>query len=335
MILNKHVSFWGLLSIYVVVLFITFDQFEYSFLILSILIVGLGGWLYGIRKGYLVMSIIVLINTLVLSIVSGHFYDIIQAWNPIALNLGIILVLITGTIRESKDKLDELQESLESRITEATKELSLLAAQLIENDEQDRIQIGQDLHDGVGQYLTGLLLHNDSLVLKLRMENREEAVVAEQITYKIQENIQTVRKLSRSLLPIQFIETNLDIALREMVAYFNETSNVTFTVQYHEVDSELPASTIQHLYRILHEAMCQIIFNSKSASIEIDVKISHNDFYILIKGQSTMHNLNTPFDLISTVMTYRAKAIASSLTFQTHSNNTFQLECSSLPSEIL
>jgi len=327
-VFNKHVILALALIAYTTLFIATFDRFYDSVMISSIALIGLCGWFYDPRVGMLLIIPYILLNTAILFIVSGRPCDILLTYNPLGIILAMIVVIAAGRLKKSDDELESLQSSLESRVAEATTELDNLARQLIENDEQERILIGQDLHDGVGQYLTCMLLHCEALSLSLRKEERSEAGLAEWMTRRIQNNIQTVRQLSRSLLPIHLTETSLATALEEMTAYFNDVSPAILSLKCSGNGLNIPVPAAQHLHRITHEAIYRTIFKYKATHVDIKLTTRNHDCRIQINGNGIPRNLLPFSDLVSEVMKYRIRAIGGTQTLTDTTKGGFRLKCS-------
>lgn len=314
-------------SIYAAAFIATFDELHDSVQIFSVALIGLCGWLYGIRIGLFSTLPVVLLNTAILYLVSGESCDILPTYNPEGIIIAMIAGLLAGSMRESQDKLNKLRDNFADRVDEATAELDELAQRLIENDEQERVRIGQDLHDGVGQYLTCMLLHSEALSLRLREAGRIEADLADWMTRRVQSNIQTVRQLSRSLLPIQFTETNLETALDEMVAYFNNVSSAEVRLTCRGNSEKIPIPTAQHLYRIAHETVYRAIYKHKATSLDIKLITGRSNCQTRIKGRIS-RQISSSLDLISEVMKYRIKAIGGKQTCVALAKSGFRLKCS-------
>ncbi|RKX42478.1 MAG: hypothetical protein DRP64_09770 [Verrucomicrobia bacterium] len=328
MAFNKHVFLTLATTVYTVAFIATFDELRHSVMISSMALVGLCGWFYGLRTGLLSIIPCLLLNTAILFFVSGQPCDILQTYNPLGIILCIITACAAGSLKESYEELSAAQSSLALHVDEATSELDNLARQLIENDEQERIQIGQDLHDGVGQYLTSMLLHCEALSLKLREAKRVEADLAEWMTRRIHTNIQTVRQLSRSLLPIQFTETTLETALDEMAAYFNDVSTANIRLKGRGNSSDIPISTAQHLYRVMHEATFRAIYEQKARKVDIKLVTGRHHCRIRVKGSEISRQSPFSSGSISEVMKYRIRAIGGKLAFTELAKGRFRLECS-------
>jgi signal transduction histidine kinase len=315
-------------GIYAVAFAATFDTLYVSILILCVALVGLFGWIYGTKIGLLSIIPFILLNTAILFLVSGEAEDILLTYNPTAIILSVIIVFATGFMCKSQEKLNQLETNLSKCVDEATSELDALTQRLIDDDEKERIRLGQDLHDGVGQYLTGMLLHSEALSGKLKQAHRSEADLAERMTQRIRNTMQLVRRLSRSQLPIQLPETRLEAALEEMISYFDDISAADFRLEHTGDSSNLPAATAQHLHRIANEAISRAIYKYKAKNVDIRLVTRKRGFVMNIEATRMAKQVPTASELVSKVMEYRARAIFGTFIFTLSPEDGFQLECS-------
>lgn len=326
---NKHVYASLATGIYITLCIATFDALYDSAQIMSVALVGLFGWLYGSRIGLLLIVPIILLNTVVFLFVSDDIHDILLTYNLAGIIPAIAITLVTGFIHDSNEKLERTKASLSDRVKEATAELEQFTQQLIQRDEEERIRIGRDLHDGVGQWLTGMLLQSESLSLKLKEVEHSETALAEKMTERIRTSMQVIRKLSRSQLPIQPSQMSIETALEEMAAYFKEISSAKISLKRSGNSRDLPIDTIQHLYRIAQEAIHCAIYECRASLMEVTFTAWENTWRMAITATKLRSPDHAPTCLSSSVMKYRVKLIGGILTGKPLPEGGFHLECAS------
>ena len=96
-----------------------------------------------------------------------------------------------------------------------------LEREILDISERERLRIGYDLHDGLGQELSGTAML--SVALAQRLANVDSApsataaaADAEQIADLIHESIQHTRELARGLCPLDMDEEGLPAAIRQL-----------------------------------------------------------------------------------------------------------------------
>jgi signal transduction histidine kinase len=170
-----------------------------------------------------------------------------------------------------------LEGQVRQRTTALTKEMAereRLERELLEISEREQRRIGQDLHDGLCQHLTGATLAGQVLEEKLAALNLSEATDANKVVEIIEEGINLSRSLAKGLYPVEMEADGLMLALEE----FATTSGELFKVSCHfECDSPVlihDPATAGHLYRIAQEAVGNAIKHGKARKILIRLDVS-------------------------------------------------------------
>ena len=129
-----------------------------------------------------------------------------------------------------------------------------LESMVAEASEAERRRVGRDLHDTLGQSLTGLGYLVGGLSEKLAATSPQDTAVAKQIIETVKEAVGQVRALSRGLDPIGLEADGLANALGELACTFRATSGVSCEFRC-DCPVSLEAFTATHLYRIAQEAL--------------------------------------------------------------------------------
>ena len=145
----------------------------------------------------------------------------------------------------------------------------LLEQEVLETSERERQRIAHDLHDDLGQQLTGIALLGRSLAARLAERGVAEAAEATELTELVRQATGQSMALARGLDPLTEHGTDLPDAL-DALARRGETM---FSVRCHldrsgEV-SGLPASVGVHLYRIAQEALTNAVKHGKASDVRI------------------------------------------------------------------
>ena len=121
--------------------------------------------------------------------------------------------------------------------------------------EQERRRIGQDLHDGLGQMLTGIGLLSQNLAQRLANRDLPEADDASEITELLREADQQARDLAHGLTPVDLEASGLGAALTRIATSAERLFDVECTVNEVGVTHIRNSTTAAHLYRIAQEAV--------------------------------------------------------------------------------
>jgi PAS domain S-box-containing protein len=164
------------------------------------------------------------------------------------------------------------------------KELERDAVQreVLEIAAREQRQIGQELHDGVGQELTGLGLMAQSLAQRLP-EAAAEKRVALRLLAGLDRVHQQVRVLSRGLIPVHVESRGLVAALDDLAAQTAEASGVSVTAECPEWVGLPDHATATQLFRIAQEAVSNAVRHGRPRHIRISLLAEPNGLRLRIK----------------------------------------------------
>ncbi len=141
--------------------------------------------------------------------------------------------------------------------------------------EEERRRIGQDLHDGLGQMLTGTSLIARGLARKLHALGIDASEDANEVVELIKEADAYARTITRGLVPVEFATHGLDDALERLASNSARLFSITCTFgargKVGSDDEVLPPDVSPHLFRIAQEAISNAAFHGKASTVTISL----------------------------------------------------------------
>jgi PAS domain S-box-containing protein len=190
-----------------------------------------------------------------------------------------------------------------------------LEKQILEISDQERERIGQDLHDGLCQLLSGIKFKTTLLEQKLQPKAPAEAVDARAIEALLNGAIQQARNIARGLHPVDLEARGLMSALEELTASVANVYGLTCHCDFQQpvlVHDHLAAT---HLYRIAQEAINNAIRHGRAS--RISVRLSGRKQNLVLRIQDNGSGFHQPPNRKSGMglhlMSYRARAIGASV----------------------
>lgn len=192
-------------------------------------------------------------------------------------------------------------------------------------DEQRRI--AQDLHDGVGQQLTGLSMMAD--VLK-RLSAQEDsaaesetiAEIAAEIAGGLSETLSQVRSLARGLYPVEIDPDGLSSALEELCRNSARVYNVDIQLTESAATSFSDSQTPTQLYRIAQEAIANAVRHGQPEKISVSLSREADRLCLQISndGHPIPEATKRTAGLGLRSMNYRARMIGATLEITSSAN---------------
>ena len=144
-----------------------------------------------------------------------------------------------------------------------------LEQEVLEISEREQQRIGQDLHDGLGQHLTGTGLLAHMLHQKLASKSLPEAAEAAKIMRLVKQATAQTRALARGLHPLNLEAGGLTEALQELTTIVQECSNISCRFETVKGVTVHDNGKAMHLYRIAQEAVNNSLKHSRANRIDI------------------------------------------------------------------
>jgi len=144
-----------------------------------------------------------------------------------------------------------------------------------ETVETERSRFAMDLHDSLGQELTGAYLLAQQLAEALKGSDGDLKETADQLVAVHRQVARTLRQLVSDLQPGGFLDEGLDIALGGFASSVDAISEIRCSFHSHGRGIKVrnrPAAL--HLYRIAQEATSNALKHSGAKNIEIRLEAS-------------------------------------------------------------
>jgi len=245
--------------------------------------------------------------------------------------------------KKSEEELRRAHEDLEARVQERTaalraanqklqnviEERKRLENELLEIAENERRRIGFDLHDDLGQKLTGVSLMAKGLHKKLSREQHPSTADAHRIESLLEEISTHTHNLARQFSFLDLQGDDLSGVLKGLAANVKKMFEIgcAFTVKGRI--PELPQNTTAQLYKICQEAVSNSIKHGKARQVSICLACTGDDLLLTIKNDGKPFSQPTaPKNRMGLrIMNYRASMIGAEFKIQALDKNGTIVSC--------
>jgi PAS domain S-box-containing protein len=197
-----------------------------------------------------------------------------------------------GFTDEEINLLDAVTERI-NRIVEQNEsqmQLRRLEREIINISESERQSIGHDLHDGLGQLLTGISFMIKSVESKIKTSGTGEIKEMTEVRDLVKEATVHCRQLSRGLSPITIESDSLNRALDQLASSTREVFNISCELSISKGINISDAFVTTQLYRIAQEAVNNCVKHSCAASIMISLVNDEDGIHLIIKDDGVGFN---------------------------------------------
>ncbi|RCR65586.1 ATP-binding protein [Larkinella punicea] len=167
-------------------------------------------------------------------------------------------------VKTQRELLRATEEKYRLQIAEET----VRSAGLLEGQEEERRRFARELHDGIGQMLTGLKLHAEKLKV-IPFPEPKHRQRFEELCELIYDVIQTTRQTSHNLMPSVLGDFGLGATLQLLAEQTTRSSGIEVIFEGDRDESRLPPAVEIGLYRIAQEALNNAIKHAQAQKIRI------------------------------------------------------------------
>lgn len=175
---------------------------------------------------------------------------------------------LTAVLRDATER-----RRAEAELRLANSQLRELSASLQSVREEERKRISRELHDDLGQQLTGLKLSLSWLGSRLKDGKSASAEDVDEMRYQLDTAIGSVRRLATELRPRALDDVDFGEALTEQTAEFFKHSGIQIALDLQGADQVQDDALATALYRIVQEALTNVVRHA--AATQVDVSLRH------------------------------------------------------------
>jgi PAS domain S-box-containing protein len=189
-----------------------------------------------------------------------------------------------------------------------------LEAAVLDAVGQEQRRFATDLHDGLGQELTGLAYLLSALAHEARQRSGPQDSELERAYDVAKRALQSSKTIARGLSPIGATEGGLIRAVGDLIARLRGPQNPALEFAVVEVAPlQIGPAVADHLYRIAQEALSNALKHSQAATIKVtlDIEVDQVRLEICDDGRGVPSPDTDPAGLGLRTMQYRASMIGA------------------------
>ena len=178
---------------------------------------------------------------------------------------------IQGIVCVAQDNTE--RKRAEEVLKRSERELRLLSSKILSAQEGERKRLAQELHDGIGQSLTGIKFFVERSLKKMKDETEAvNKLELEPVVPMIQGTIEETRKIAMGLRPSSLD----DLGITETIFWFCEQfqeiySDIHVDLQIEVDDDQLPDDVKTAIFRIVQEALNNVTKHSKADLVRLNL----------------------------------------------------------------
>jgi signal transduction histidine kinase len=173
----------------------------------------------------------------------------------------------------------------EEMLRKSARELRLLSSRILEAQESERKRVARELHDGIGQALTGIKFALENGVRRLKETGRTPHFkLLDDIIPLIQATVDETRRIAMGLRP----STLDDIGISETIYWFcqqfeNIYKNIRILKLIEVEEDQIPETVKTVIFRVLQESLNNVAKHSGADRVQLRLQQQGNTIKLLVE----------------------------------------------------
>jgi len=172
---------------------------------------------------------------------------------------------------------------LEAIIEERTAALSELSNHLQQVREDEKSKLARDIHDELGGILVSAKMDVAWVEERMRKRDADAAAKLERALQALDDGVQIKRRIIEELRPTMLDNLGLAAAIDWQVHEICDRAGLGCTVATPSDDSSIPPHVSIALYRILQEALTNILKYAQAKSVNVDLGVTSDTVSLLVE----------------------------------------------------
>lgn len=189
-----------------------------------------------------------------------------------------------------RDVSEHRQSEVELR--EVNRQLRSLATSLQSVREEERTRISRELHDELGQQLTGLKLSLSWLATRLKDGRTAAPDTVDEMRQLLDNAIASVRRISTELRPLILEDLGFGEAMALQTREFVKRSDLAVTLNLAAADQIQSDELATALFRIVQESLTNVSRHANATQVAIDLVVKAGQLVLTIKDNG--QGIQTP-----------------------------------------
>ncbi|MBR1885078.1 MAG: sensor histidine kinase [Schwartzia sp.] len=200
-----------------------------------------------------------------------HFQKTLQGAERLAMRIGSMLNFLRSSLSDVVAQM------------EAASKNKFLSAAIIRAQEEERLRVSREIHDGPAQNIANVLFET-SICERLVDVDRDEAKMNLQTLRRhLKECLSDIRQIIFNLRPMALDDLGLVAAVAQFVHQLHERGLVTVVMTMEGLEAPLDAHVKAALFRIVQESLNNIAHHAKAKHASLRILFTDSAMSILIE----------------------------------------------------
>ncbi|MFA5524078.1 MAG: sensor histidine kinase, partial [Tissierellales bacterium] len=197
--------------------------------------------------------------------------EIVERAEKLVSHVGVAMDFLKGNLNDIFDTIGDMNKK------------QLLGIKIIEAQEEERMRVSREIHDGPAQSMANVVLKAELCEKLLSIDTDQSRVELQNLKDIVRTSLKDIRKIIYDLRPMSIDDLGLIPTINRYIDSFIEETGINVELlvlnELHVVDSIIEIAC----FRIIQEALNNIAKHSNARDVLIKIDYTSEKLYIVIK----------------------------------------------------
>lgn len=184
------------------------------------------------------------------------------------------------------------RKEAEEKNVQTTEQLRELTSHLQSIREEERTRIAREIHDELGQQLTGLKMDVSWIEKKIAIDDFALQKRISDMILLIDNTVNTVRRIASELRPSMLDDLGLITAIEWQAQEFEKRTTIKSVFKNNITEFNFERELSTNIFRIYQEALTNIMRYAQATLVETTIEIVNDHFNLVIKDNGCGFDIN-------------------------------------------
>ncbi|MBR5162841.1 MAG: sensor histidine kinase [Schwartzia sp.] len=213
-----------------------------------------------------------------------HFQKTLQGAERMAMRISSMLNFLSSSLSDVVSQM------------EAASKNKFLSAAIIRAQEEERLRVSREIHDGPAQNIANVLLEVSICERLIDMDQDEAKMNLQTLRRHLKECLSDIRQIIFNLRPMALDDLGLVAAVAQLVHQLHERGLLTTSMTVEGVEAQLDAHVKAALFRIVQEALSNVAHHAQVKRASLRMLYTDAAVSILIEDDGTGFDAETAME---------------------------------------
>lgn len=206
--------------------------------------------------------------------------EILKRAEKLVAHVGVAMDFLKGNLNDIYETIGDMSKK------------QLLGIKIIEAQEEERMRVSREIHDGPAQSMANVVLKAELCEKLLSIDINQSRTELQKLKDIVRTSLKDIRKIIYDLRPMSLDDLGLVPTIQRYIDRYIEETGINVELMVLNKQPDIDSVIEIACFRIIQEALNNILKHSKAQDVLIKIDQTHDKLYIVVKDNGIGFDMN-------------------------------------------